>query len=416
MAGDRHVVSPAVSVVIPTYNRQELLRKTLESLAAQRFDLNLIQVIVSDDGSSDATAEVARSFAGKLRLEYHFQPDEGCRVAEARNNGARLATASVVIFLDSGVLAGPDLVGAHLAEHRSQPYGVRGPAVIGYTYGYNIFEPYQGLEEILGRCTPSQAHDLLRDEAGFRDMRHREFERFGFDLSRMLTPWVLFWGMNMSMRTADLRAVGGFDDGYRDWGGEDVDLGWRLASHGVRFALSRGAWAIEAPHERDPKTCLASNHRNVVVLFEKTPALVTEMYAAIYSGCSGRPPAPLEDEYRALLSWAEKTRTTVAEPDWGLRPGEADGKRVVVFGCGATPAPTGPAWTLVDFDEELLRARRDSSAPVHGLGARTPYPDKSFDIAVVTSRLGGLWPRWGEEIRQEAARLAPEIRLLISGG
>jgi validoxylamine A glucosyltransferase len=413
MASDRHVVSPAVSVVIPTYNRQELLRNTLESLAAQRFDLNLIQVIISDDGSSDATADVSRSFAGKLRLEYHFQPDEGFRLAEARNNGARLATAPVVIFLDTGVLAGPDLVSAHLAEHRSQPYGVHGPAVLGYTYGYNIFEPYQGLEEILARCTPSEAHDLLRDEAGFRDMRHREFERFEFDLSRMLTPWVLFWNMNMSVRTADFRAVGGFDQAFRSWGGEDVDLGWRLASHGVHFVLSREAWAIESPHERDLKTILVSTRRNVVVPFEKTPALLTEMYAAIYSG---RPPAPLEDEYRALLAWAEKIRVTIAEPDWGLRPGEADGKRVVVFGCGATPAPTGPAWTLVDFDEQLLRARRDSGAPVHGLGVRTPYPDKSFDIAVVTSRLGALWPRWGEEIRQEAARLAPEIRLLISGG
>jgi validoxylamine A glucosyltransferase len=413
MASDRHVVSPAVSVVIPTYNRQDLLRRTLESLAAQRFDLNLLQVIVSDDGSSDATAEVARSFAGKLRLEYHFQPDEGIRAAAARNNGARLATAPVVIFLDTGVLAGPDLVSAYLAEHRNQPYGVRGPAVLGYTYGYNIFEPYQGLEEILARCTPSEAHDLLRDEARFRDMRHRDFERFEFDLSRMLTPWVFFWTMNVSVRTADFRAVGGFDEGYRNWGGEDVDLGWRLACHGVHFAVSREAWAIESPHERDLETSLASISRNALVPFGKTPALLTEMYAAIYSR---RPPAPLEEEYRALLSWAEKTRTTVAEPDWGLRPGEAAGKRVVVFGCGATPAPTGPAWTLVDFDEELLRDRRDSSAPVHGLGVRTPYPDKSFDIAVVTSRLGGLWPRWGEEIRQEAARLAPEIRLLVSGG
>jgi len=410
MRQSQHQACPAASVVIPTYNRQQLLRKSLESLAAQNFDLSRLQVIVSDDGSSDETSQVVRSFSKKLCLEYIFQPDEGNRVAAARNAGARVVKAPVVIFLDSGVLAGPDLVSAHLAAHKSHPYGVRGPVVLGYTYGYNLFVPYPGLDAILAHRSPGEVHDLLQNDARFRDMRHRDFSRFGFDLGRMLTPWVLCWGMNVSMRITDFRGVGGFDEEFRDWGGEDVDLGWRLASHGVPFVVSREAWAIEAPHERNLEVMIASNCRNVARVFEKMPALLTEMYAAVYSK---RPVAPLEDEYRAVLAWAQTARAEIPEPSWGLHAGDQHEKRIAVFGCGATPSPDGGDLMLVDFDDELLRQRSDRIAPVHGLGVRTNHPDGAFDIVVVTARLSGIWRRWGEEVRAEAARLAPEIRVLV---
>src|SRR5713226_2419893 len=121
---------PRISVIVPSYNRCGLLRQTLESLAGQHFPADDFEVVVADDGSSDGTQAMVASFAGRLRLRYCFQEDQGYRVAAARNAGARLATAPVLAFVDSGTLAGPDFVRGHLAAQARE-----GRAVLGYCFG-----------------------------------------------------------------------------------------------------------------------------------------------------------------------------------------------------------------------------------------------------------------------------------------
>ena len=128
--------TPQASVVIPTYNRSDKLSKTLETMTEQDIDPSSFEVIIADDGSSDDTVDVMKSFAGRLRLKYYFQADEGFRAGAARNGGARLAAAPILIFLDSGTLAGPGLVSGHLALHAASE---ERRAVIGYCYGYDAF-------------------------------------------------------------------------------------------------------------------------------------------------------------------------------------------------------------------------------------------------------------------------------------
>lgn len=86
---------PDTSVVIPTYNRARLIRKTILSLLDQT--LPPTQIIVVDDGSSDNTPEVIREFAE--RVEYVWQPNGGD--GSARNTGLRRAKCEYVAFLDS---------------------------------------------------------------------------------------------------------------------------------------------------------------------------------------------------------------------------------------------------------------------------------------------------------------------------
>ncbi len=126
---------PQASVVIPTYNRRAELTKTLETLIEQDIDPRGFEVIVADDGSSDDTADVARSFAGRLRLKYYFHEDLGFRPGAARNAGASLAAAPILIFLDSGTLAGPWPGGR--SRRRAHAESAARCAVMGYCYGYN---------------------------------------------------------------------------------------------------------------------------------------------------------------------------------------------------------------------------------------------------------------------------------------
>jgi GT2 family glycosyltransferase len=90
--------SPAISVVIPTFNRQQMLGEAMASVRAQGFED--LEAIVVDDGSSDGTrALVEAVVAADPRFRYHHQPNGGA--ASARNAGLDLARGDLIAFLDS---------------------------------------------------------------------------------------------------------------------------------------------------------------------------------------------------------------------------------------------------------------------------------------------------------------------------
>ena len=89
---------PAISVVVPTFNREHLLPGALASVRAQAF--RDLEVIVVDDGSTDGTRALVEAIAGAdPRFRYHHQPNGGA--AAARNAGLDQAIGTYVAFLDS---------------------------------------------------------------------------------------------------------------------------------------------------------------------------------------------------------------------------------------------------------------------------------------------------------------------------
>ncbi|CAG7856707.1 hypothetical protein MCAMS1_01299 [biofilm metagenome] len=86
---------PLVSVIIPTYNRADLLPAAIESVLGQSYPNT--EVIVIDDGSTDHTQDVLRQYSGKINAEY--QENNGA--SAARNHGIRKANGEIIAFLDS---------------------------------------------------------------------------------------------------------------------------------------------------------------------------------------------------------------------------------------------------------------------------------------------------------------------------
>jgi len=89
-------MNPRVSVVIPTHNRAEKVRGSIESVLAQTF--SDLEVIVIDDGSSDDTGRVLSEAFGD-RIRYYAQPNQGASIA--RNKGIEQAHGEWIAFLDS---------------------------------------------------------------------------------------------------------------------------------------------------------------------------------------------------------------------------------------------------------------------------------------------------------------------------
>ncbi|MFC5281963.1 glycosyltransferase family 2 protein [Pedobacter alpinus] len=90
----------SVSIIIPTYNREKLLPRAIESVLSQDFD-GEVEIVVSDDGSKDDTLKIAASFGAQVKivLKPHDCKTQG--PSSTRNRGIAAATNPYVLFLDS---------------------------------------------------------------------------------------------------------------------------------------------------------------------------------------------------------------------------------------------------------------------------------------------------------------------------
>src|SRR5215204_4549911 len=91
MTGSR----PVISVMIPVYNCEAYLGEAIDSVLAQSY--RPIEIIVVDDGSDDATGEVAREYGDAVRYERQERGGNGA----ARNRAVALAAGDLFTFLDA---------------------------------------------------------------------------------------------------------------------------------------------------------------------------------------------------------------------------------------------------------------------------------------------------------------------------
>jgi len=195
-----------LSVVIPAYNRSATLRRTLDSLAAQAENSPRFDVHVADDGSEEDIRSVVEAARG-LDIHYHRRDGRGFGAGQARNLAAGAATGDIVVFLDSDCLAGPDFITGHASWHAG---GGKTVVIGGRTRGV------MGSEDDLA----DYRKRLRRRTAG---LQH------GSEMFRS------FVTANVSLPLGLFHEVGGFDERFHRWGGEDFELGWRLWSAGAVF-------------------------------------------------------------------------------------------------------------------------------------------------------------------------------------
>jgi GT2 family glycosyltransferase len=209
---------PGVSVVIPTHQRREALRRVLESLAAQTLDQDEFEVVVAVDASTDGTIEMLDAWQGPPRLRWVKPPGRGR--AGACNAAVAAARGKVTIVLDDDMRCVPGFVERHRDDH---PPGSR-------------------------RCVLG-AVPVELGEGGTHAARYVK-EKFDLHLSRLSDPAHLtlprsFFTGNASLRTEVLREVGGFDDSFGIYGNEDVELALRLRKAGVELGFDPDALAYQ---------------------------------------------------------------------------------------------------------------------------------------------------------------------------
>lgn len=207
-----------LSVVIPTYNRKQSLLRTLNALAKQTFPCDQFEVVVISDGASDGTAEAVRALQTPYRLRFEEQPNAG--PSRARNNGARMACAPLLVYVDDDIEPVPAFLAEHAAAHANDEKLV-------------LIGPQSG-----PRDEPMD-HWVAWEHA----MLQKQYTHF-LNGTWNVGPNNLYSG-NFSLRREHLLAVEGFDERFTRQ--EDVELGFRLAHHGLHFAFNAKADGIHRP-------------------------------------------------------------------------------------------------------------------------------------------------------------------------
>ena len=106
------------SVIVPTYQRRNLVLALVRSMMRQEFDGDF-EVIVVVDGSNDGSSDALRKL-GRIEVPFPLtileQPNQGA--AFARNRGAAVARGEILLFLDDDMEAHPQLLVEHDRSHR----------------------------------------------------------------------------------------------------------------------------------------------------------------------------------------------------------------------------------------------------------------------------------------------------------
>ncbi len=189
---------PSVSVVVPAFNEEACIRHCVQSLLRQEYPLERFEIIVVDNGSSDDTVAILSAYRSQIRILHETRRGPGA----ARNSGIFAANNEIIAFTDSDCVAEQHWL-ANLVKPLSDPQ----VGVVG------------------GRI---RAHEPVTEMERYRESLTDHESSIMGKIPTVAT-------VNWASRTADIRALGGFDCELTQ--GEDSDLSMRMffAGHAFRY-------------------------------------------------------------------------------------------------------------------------------------------------------------------------------------
>ncbi|GAB3711911.1 glycosyltransferase family 2 protein [Mariniluteicoccus flavus] len=219
-----------VSVLVISHERDTHLRRQQDALArTPGWDEAVVAFLNQPDEPWDKAP-------ARVRTLHHASP--GLALAAGRNAAARAARGDVLVFLDVDCLPEADTV-ASLARECAP-----GRVVMA--------DPHY--------LPPGWAPPL---DPGPLALPHPSRASLGFGRSE---AWPMFWSLGFAVRADDFARVGGFDEAYAGYGGEDTDLAFRCREAGLELWLSRArvlhqAHAVHRPPLHHLTSIVTNAHR-----------------------------------------------------------------------------------------------------------------------------------------------------------
>jgi len=194
------------SIVIPTYNRLDMLVRVLNALDAQT-GAPPFEVIVINDGSSDDTERVMSKRPG---ITFRTQPNGG--PGRARNHGVSLATGKIVLFIGDDTVPEPGFLAEHARIH------------------------HQAGDDAMVACLGYTGWPATERVTAFMDYINDYGLQFGYKLIHdgQVVPFNFFYTSNISIDRSVL-AEHPFDTTFPSAAWEDIELAYRLDALGLKI-------------------------------------------------------------------------------------------------------------------------------------------------------------------------------------
>lgn len=203
---------PDVTIVVAVYNGAPTIDACVSSLLGLCYPHEHVEIVVVDNGSTDATLERLHAFGGAIRVLH----EKTRGASAARNTGVRAARGTIVAFTDADCTVEPEWLGALVAPLADRGVGVVGGPILSRINGNRI--------ERFGDVIHDQRRAIEDDAA----------------------PYVA--SGNWASRAGVLVQLGLFDESLRR--AQDVDLAWRAVQAGFRLVYAPDAIV----HHRNERT------------------------------------------------------------------------------------------------------------------------------------------------------------------
>lgn len=243
--------TPIISVVIPTYNRADAIKLTLQHCSQQTIPPEQFEVVVVDDGSTDGTEQVVTSPSWPFHLSYLKQANKGA--AATRNLGVAHARSNLILFLDADVIPEPQLLAVHLQSHSETTRHL----VVGR------IKPWPET------VRPWHVQVVDPESAG---MDYGERAR--------TIPFYMALGGNFSMTREAFVEIGGYDESFPAAGCEETEFAYRAELRGYRLLYEPRAVGYHNHSRSLQQRCLqqAAHMRSMALLIVKHPELQTRIF------------------------------------------------------------------------------------------------------------------------------------------
>ncbi len=230
--GTRFTPTLPVSVIVPCFESPGALALTLAGLERQNYPRELFEAIIVDDGSEPPLRRPERT---PLNVRVVRQERHGFGLARARNAGVRAAAHNILVFLDGDVIAESGLLSAHARWHHAVNDAL--------TLGFCAYVSASGIDVAAVHGQPESLRALFAGRTCDRPWLERHMVRTGDltsghdDLFRAVT------GHNLGISRAFFEELGGFDETFTRYGGEDTEFGYRVQMRGGLLVPVREAFA-----------------------------------------------------------------------------------------------------------------------------------------------------------------------------
>lgn len=270
-----------VSIIIPSHNKFPENTFTLRSLSNQTFDLSNVEIILVDDGSTDATSSIIHMNPYPFLFKF-VQMNRNKGRSQSRNVGLQFACGKIIIFLDAETIVSPHFIEEHWRSHQEKP-NTAVSAVMNQKGVYTVFHPnfnskqreqsfvlmknagysYQKMNQLKTSqnktpiVTYSDIDNHVYNKLSFVKPHEPFYENqllkpFGDQFKGFQIPWLAFFTGNVSVPRTLLEKAGPFEEQFEGYGWEDTEMGYRLYQVGAKFFHNRNMTTYHQEHPIAP--------------------------------------------------------------------------------------------------------------------------------------------------------------------